>query len=331
VLHTSLCDRLGVAAPILQAPIGGVSNPRLAAAVSNAGGLGMIAMTWSSPDVTRRLLRETRSLTDRPFAVNYVLEWNVSEKIAICLEEGVKLFSFFWGDPSAHVGRMHDAGGMVLHTVGSADEARRSVDAGVDIIVAQGWEAGGHVRGTVATLALVPYVVDAVAPAPVIAAGGIADGRGIAAALALGAMGVMLGTRFVVSDEANSHTAYRQAILHATDTTTVYTTLFDGGWENAPHRVLRNATYDQWSAAGCPASGQRPGEQEIVSRTRDGRGIPRYDSDAPTVDVDGRAEDQALYAGQGAGLIRECRGAAQILATLVADTEHAINRLRRLV
>jgi NAD(P)H-dependent flavin oxidoreductase YrpB (nitropropane dioxygenase family) len=329
VIRTRLCDLLGIEVPILQAPIGGVSNPRLAAAVSNAGGLGMIAMTWSSQQDTHRVLAETLTLTEKPFAVNYVLEWDVSDKVDICLEHDVKLFSFFWGDPVTYTKRIHDAGGIIMHTVGSSEEALRCIRAGVDVIVAQGWEAGGHVRGEVTTLALVPCVVDAVAPVPVVAAGGIADGRAIAAALALGASGAMLGTRFVVCEEANSHSVYRQKILEATEASTVHTSLFDGGWENAPHRVLRNTTYEKWSKAGCPPPGQRPGEHEVVSR-QGVREIPRYDSDALTADIEGSAEEQALYAGQGAGLIRACKTAGEILADLTEDTGLAIDRLQQL-
>lgn len=180
MIHTKLCELLRIEAPILQVPIGGVSTAKLAAAVSNAGGLGMLSMTWRTEEITRQMLREVRLLTAKPIAVNYVLEWDPSRKIEICLEEGVKMFSFFWGDPAPHIRRIHDAGGIVMHTVGSAKEAKHSVAAGVDVIVAQGWEAGGHVCGEVATLALVPRVGDAVAPVPVVAAGGIADGRGVA-------------------------------------------------------------------------------------------------------------------------------------------------------
>lgn len=329
MLQNRLCEQLGITVPIWQAPIGGVSNPQLAAAVSNGGGLGMIALTWRSVEYTLRILRETQALTEKPFAVNYVLNWDVADQVAACLKANVKLFSFFWGDPSAHVKRIHDAGGTVIHTVGSSREAIQSVENGVDIVVAQGWEAGGHVRGEVSTLALVPAVIDAVAPIPVVAAGGIADGRTIAAALALGAAGVMIGTRFVVCDEANSHSVYRQEIIEATEAGTVYTSLFDIGWKNAPHRTLRNSTYENWRQAGCPPSGHRPGEHEIVSRVRGGREIRRYDSDAPTANIEGRPEEQALYAGQGVGLIRDCKSAAETLACLVGETEQAILRLQR--
>jgi NAD(P)H-dependent flavin oxidoreductase YrpB (nitropropane dioxygenase family) len=182
---------LNIELPIIQAPIGGGTNPALAAAVSNAGGLGMLGMINRGPEVVRQLIRETRELTDRPFGVNFVLrpQEETEARLEASLEEGIPVISFFWNDPSRYIERVHAAGTLVMYTVPSAAEAQRAVEAGVDIIVAQGWEAGGHVRGEVATLPLVPRVVDAVAPTPVVAAGGIADGRGMAAALAWGPPG----------------------------------------------------------------------------------------------------------------------------------------------
>src|SRR5919112_5079519 len=199
---TGFCRLVGIDLPIVQAPVGGITTPALAAAVSEAGGLGTLSITWRDPSTLRALLRDTRSRTAKPFAVNLVLEWDPAERLAIALEEGVPIVSFFWGDPTPWVDQVHAAGGLVLHTVASAQEARRARDAGVDAVVAQGWEAGGHVWGEVSTLALVPRVVDAVAPLPVAAAGGIANGRGLVAALALGAQAAVLGTRFLASTEA---------------------------------------------------------------------------------------------------------------------------------
>ncbi|TMJ80640.1 MAG: nitronate monooxygenase [Alphaproteobacteria bacterium] len=193
---------MGIELPIVEAPIGGAVGPALAAAVCNAGGLGMLVLWRADADTMRRQIREMHTLTSRPFGVNLVLDFPQEERLAVCLEERVPIISFFWRDPSHLVPRAKEGGAIVMHTVGSAADARRAVDAGVDVIVAQGWEAGGHVRGSVATMPLVPAVVDAVSPAPVVAAGGIADGRGLAAALALGAAGAWIGTRFLASNEA---------------------------------------------------------------------------------------------------------------------------------
>ena len=203
-MQTALCKRLGIELPIIQAPMGGgVVGPTLAAAVSNAGALGMLVLWRADLATVRQQIRETRALTSRPFGVNLNLEFPQQERLDVCLAEGVRIISFFWRDPAALMPRAKAAGATVLHTVGSAAAAQRAVDCGVDVIIAQGWEAGGHIRGTVATMPLIPAVVDAVSPVPVVAAGGIADGRGLAAALALGAAGAWIGTRFLASREAD--------------------------------------------------------------------------------------------------------------------------------
>ena len=179
-MKTILCERLGIELPIIQAPMNLAVGPKLAAAVSNAGGLGMLVLWRADADTMRRQIREMRALTPRPFGVNLNLDFPQEERLEICLEERVPIISFFWRDPSSLVPRAKAGGAIVMHSVGSVNDARRAVDCGVDIVIAQGWEAGGHVRGMVATMPLVPAVVDAVSPTPVVAAGGIADGRGLA-------------------------------------------------------------------------------------------------------------------------------------------------------
>src|SRR5262245_55828539 len=177
-MKTALCDLLGIEHPILAAPMGpDLTGPDLVAAVSNAGGLGILQAQFCSPPVFREEIRRVRALTARPFGVNLLLHFPVEDQVAICLEERVSVLSLFWGDPTPYVGRAHAAGVKVFHQVGSVADARRAVAAGVDVLIAQGVEAGGHVAGEVSTLALVPRVVDAVAPRPVAAAGGIGDAR----------------------------------------------------------------------------------------------------------------------------------------------------------
>ena len=233
-LTTPFTDLVGITAPVVQAPIGGLVPSRLVAAVSNAGGLGMHPFSWTDPGALGEIIARTRALTTKPFGVNLVLDFEQDERLGICLDAGVALISFFWGDPGPFVGRVHAAGAKAMHTVASADEAsadeaKRAVDAGVDVIVAQGWEAGGHVWGEVGGMALIPAVVDAVGDVPVIAAGGIADGRGLAAALMLGAAGVWMGTRFVASAEATTHPGYQDLVVGARETGTTHSKLFDGG------------------------------------------------------------------------------------------------------
>jgi len=302
-----------------------VVSPELAAAVSNAGGLGMLSATWRDLENTRQVIRKTRSLTSRPFGVNLVLEWPQAERLEICLEEGVSIISFFYGDSSKYIERVHAAGALVMQTIASAAEAHLASEAGADILVGQGWEAGGHVRGKVATFPLVPRMVDAVAPKPVIAAGGIADGRGVAAAFMLGAAGVWVGTRFLLSEEAVIHTVYQQKLLQAAETDAVYSTLFDIGWPNSPHRSLRNDTIEQWEAAGNPPNGHRPNENEVIGAYSDGTFIRRYESSFPAPGDTGQLESMCLYAGQGVGLASRIQPAAEIVQTMAEEAARILS------
>lgn len=330
-MKTTLCDRLGIGVPIIQAAMGGAVGPALVAAVSNAGGLGTLALGRADVETMRRYIRETRAMTTRPFAVNLNLEFPQQERLAACIDEGVPIISFFWRDPASLMPQAKAGGAIVLHTVGSAAEARKAVDCGVDVIVAQGWEAGGHVRGTVATMPLVPAVVDAVRPTPVVAAGGIADGRGLAAALALGAAGVWVGTRFLASHEAAIHSRYRELLLRARETDTVYLdNLFDVRWPNAPHRALRNKTVDAWEAAGRPASGQRPGEGEVIATSRSIGPIVRYQSYTPGADVEGDIDALSLWAGQSVGLVSKVQPAGEIVREIVDEAQEILRRLVQL-
>ena len=327
-MKTVLCERLGIELPIIQAPMGGAVGPALAAAVSNAGGLGMLAPWRAAVDLVRRQIRETRALTSRPFGVNLNLEFPQEERLAACLDEGVPVISFFWRDPSSLVPRAKAGGAIVLHTIGSAADAKRAVDCGVDIVVAQGWEAGGHVRGTVATMPLIPTVLDAVSPAPVVAAGGIADGRGLAAALALGAGGAWIGTRFLASHEATIHPRYRDRLLQANENDTVFLeNLFDIHWPNAPHRVLRNQTVEAWEAAGRPPSGNRPGEGEVIATARSNRQIVRYQSYTPGTDAEGDVDALSLWAGQSVGLVSKLQSAGDIVREIADEAEVILRRL----
>jgi nitronate monooxygenase len=316
-MRTPLCDLLGIEHPIVQAPMGGPAVPRLAAAVSNAGALGMLVLGRS--DDAGAPVRELRGLTQRPFGGNFVLEYDQHERLEAALEAGLAIVSLFWGDPKPYVDRIHDARALLLHTVASAEEAKRVVAAGADVVVAQGWDAGGHVWGQVGTLALVPAVVDAVEPTPVIAAGGIGDARGVAAVLALGAQGAWVGTRFLMAEEAPVHEHYRRRLIEAAETDALwFPDLFDGGWPDAPHRALRNATIDAWEAAGRPPAGSRPGEGDQLATSSTGAAIARYASLTPLDGMDGDIDAMSLWAGQSVALARRVEPAADIVAELVS-------------
>jgi nitronate monooxygenase len=316
-MRTQVCELLGIEQPIVQAPMGEAANARLASVVSNAGALGTVALTWIR-DVGG-VVSETAALTDRPFGGNFVLEWDMHRRVDRALEAGLRIVSLTWGDPAPYVAQVHDAGALLMHTVASAEEARRAADAGVDVIVAQGWEAGGHVLGTVATLPLVPAVVDAVAPVPVIAAGGIGDARGVAAVLALGAQAAWVGTGFLLAEEAPTHPDYRQRLIAAAETDAEwYADLYDVGWPNAPHRALRNSTSDAWGTAGRPAPGARPGEGQVVAHLVSGEPLVRYSSETALEGTSGDVEALSLWAGQGVALVKRVQPAAEIVAELTS-------------
>ena len=299
MVPTPVCELLGIEQPIVQAPMSAL--PELAAAVSNAGALGMLALTWSTP--AGDVVRATSALTDRPFGGNLILDSDQHRRLDEALEAGLRIVSLFWGDPAGYVEQVHDANGVVLHTVGSAEEARRAVASGVDVVVAQGWEAGGHVGSLVATLPLVPAVVDAVTPVPVIAAGGIGDARGVAAVFALGAQAAWLGTRFLLAREMPLHEEYRRRVIDAVETDAEwYADLYDVGWPDAPHRALHNSTAEAWEAAGRPPLGSRPGEGEVIAVFPSGESIVRYEPAAPMVGTTGDIEALSLWAGQSVAL-----------------------------
>jgi NAD(P)H-dependent flavin oxidoreductase YrpB (nitropropane dioxygenase family) len=255
MIRTPLCDVLGIDVPIGSAGMaGGTARARLAAAVSEAGGLGGLGGIYrEGPEYLRQQIRLTRDLTSRPFSVNlwvYLLDV-APQFLDVCIEEGVPSVTLTFGDPGDYAKRAKDAGLIVLHQVQTIAQAKRAAEAGVDAIIAQGGEAGGH-TGSVATMALVPQAVDVARGIPVIAAGGIADGRGFAAALALGAQGVIMGTRFVTAEEAEpaAH-GHRESIIAATADDTVYTDVFDimDGlrWpEGISGRTIRTPFAQEW-------------------------------------------------------------------------------------
>ncbi len=330
-LSTPLTDALGIDVPIVQAPIGSATNPSLVASVADAGALGMLAVTWRDEATTRELLAAIETRTDGAFGVNVVVDSNAKEfptslHVDSCLDEGVEIFSFSFGDAEPFVEQIHAEGGIALQSVGSAAEARKAVESGVDVVVAQGWEAGGHVQSEVATMPLIPRIADAVPETPVVAAGGIADGRGIAAALSLGADGAWLGTRFLATEEATVHPRYRQQVLDADETETIYSTLFDEGWPDVPHRVVENSTTAEWDDAGRPTD-DRPGEGDVVAQSAAGEHVRRYEDSLAVPGMKGDVEALPLYAGQSVGLTRTVQSADELVATLTEETMAALERV----
>ena len=321
-LRNRLTELLHLSVPIMQAPMGGgIAGPRLAAAVSNAGGLGILPIWPMQLDQAAQQLSELRQATSAIFGVNLNVAFGPDAHLELALDHSVPLIHFFWGDPSPYIARAKSKGALTMATVASSLEARRAREADVDILVAQGLEAGGHVRGTIGLAALVPIAVDASGGLPVVAAGGIADGRGLASALMLGASGAMVGTALLVAEECDAHPEYKSAILKAGEGDTAYGTLFDVGWPGAPCRVLRNSTVNAWEKAGSPPNGRRPGEGDIVAHFGAQAPIPRYSVAPPTRTVEGNIEAMALYAGQGVGLVKTPAPAATIISKIVSDAQ----------
>ncbi len=329
MLQTPLTALLGLDWPIVQAGMGTIARAELAAAVSGAGALGTVALVQFPPPLVRAELRRARERTARPLAVNFLLPFLDPAALDAALAERVAAVTLFWGDVRPWVSRVHDAGARVLVQVGSADEAAAAADAGADAIVAQGVEAGGHVRGTTAGSVLLPLVIDRVAPLPVIAAGGIGDARGIAAALAAGAAGAMLGTRFVATPEAAAHPRYREALVAARADETCLTTAFDVEWPDAPHRVLRRNVVER------SPHGARPGEGETAGTLRFGDvdvPVPRWSAVPPARDFTGDVDALPVYAGESCGLVGAVEPAGALVRRLGTETEALVRaRLAGLV
>ena len=307
----------GLKVPVMQAPVAGAATARLAGEVSQAGGLGSLGASWTEPGVLREQIRSIGRITDRPFCVNLVLDFEQDERLEVAVEERAPIVSFSFGLRPQLVARARAGGARVLVQVASADSARAAADAGADALIIQGVEAGGHVQGVVGLLPVLAEVRRAVS-LPMLAAGGIGDPASARAALAAGALAVVMGTRFVASDESDAHPRYKARLLGAEARDTALTELFDVGWPASPHRVLRNTTYEAWEAAGSPASGERPGEgEEVVG------GIPRYAANMPLAGMEGDVEAMAMYAGQSVGAITEVEPAAAIVERFAAALANA--------
>lgn len=319
-VRTPLCDLLGIEVPIICAPFGPWEQVELAAAVSNAGGLGSLGTAVRGLDELRGQWRRMRELTDRPFAINHTRRPFDREVFDATLEERPVAISFHLRDPLDLVARAHNAGILCIQQVGDIDQARTAIECGVDVIVAQGGEAGGN-AGDVSTLVLVPQIVDIAEEIPVVAAGGIADGRGLAAALVLGAQGVVIGTRFLASTEMNIAQEWKEAIVRADARDAVKIDFANavmppfsmGAYTTMTPRVLRNAFVDRWlgNAEGAAAEAERL-RGEILAAIR---------SD--------RLHEYLPFTGQSTALIHEVLPAAEIIARTVAQAEEALKHASR--
>lgn len=318
MLRTRVVELFGIEHPVVLGGMGSATGADLVAAVSNAGGLGILGCAGRSPSWIADTLSAIRGKTDRPFGLNLLLFEADQAAIGAVLDARPRVFSSAWAWPEQDLRalflRAHDAGTLVLHMVSSVAEARRSAEAGADAIVAQGTEGGGHV-GLIGTMPLVPMVVRAVAPVPVLAAGGIATGEGLAAALALGAEGVLLGTRFLATPEAPVPDAFKRAILASDGHDTVVTEIPDVArgrvWPGAYSRVVRNRLIETWAGREGELRARR---SEVAASMR--RAFETGDADWAS-----------LFIGQDAGLIDAIEPAGEIVRRLVREAEEVTRRI----
>ncbi len=308
MLRTPLCDLLGIKHPIIQGGMAWVATAELVSAVSEAGGLGVLGAGSAPPDYVRDQIRKVRERTDKPFGVNVPLfSPYAAEVVKVCIEEKVPVMTTGGGNPAPFIGPLKEAGIIVIPVVASVALAKRLERMGADALVAEGMESGGHI-GDVATMPLVPQVVDAVS-IPVIAAGGIADGRGLAAALALGAVGVQMGTRFICTEECIAHPVYKEQIVKAHDRSTMVT----GQSLGHPVRALKNPMVHRFQEM------EKKGvsEEELIAF---GTGALRR------AVLEGDWENGSFMAGQSCGLIHDIVPVKVLIERIVAEAEEILTR-----
>lgn len=323
-MTTRFTQLVGCSVPLQQAAIGSLTNPELASAVSNAGALGMVCVYGMAPDEVSGMLAAIAARTQAPFGANFILNFMDPDTIRECVAAaagGARVVEFFYSAPDpVLVATAHEGGALVGWQVGSREEARAAADAGCDLIIAQGVEAGGHVRGTIGLLPLLEGVLEAVPDTPVLAAGGIGSGRGMAAVLAAGADGVRVGTRFVASAEAGAHPRYVDALIKAEAVDTVLSDTFNANWRDAPHRCLRASVE---AARACTDEFVAEVVDEDTGETFR---IPRLASFSPRAAVRGNIAAMPHWAGESVGSVKRVQPAAEIVRELTGECERWMRR-----
>jgi nitronate monooxygenase len=292
-----LMTLLNIKYPIIQAPTGGVLNSSFTSAVANTGALGALALSWSEPDYAIKQIDAIKTKTNNSYFANFVLNFE-PKSFDIAVEHGVPIIQFSWGMPTIEmVGKMKAANIVLGIQVTSESSARAAIDLGADYLVCQGVEAGGHVHASRPLEEALKRVLSIAREIPVVASGGIATGHKMRAYMEMGAAGVVMGSRFVATQESRAHTIYKESLVVSKAEDTVFTTCMNKGFENTTHRILRNSTFEMWESAGCPSVGTRPGEKDIVANFGPDHEVERYSINSPHMNYTGDIEAMANYAG----------------------------------
>jgi enoyl-[acyl-carrier protein] reductase II len=308
------------------------TSPNLAIAVCKAGGLGSLAVGPLPAEAVRELIKAVKAATASPLNVNFITFLAKQDQIRACIDEAVPVVSFHWGHPPREfVAVLHAAGIKVWEQIGSVEAAKQAVDAGIDLIIAQGSEAGGHNYGSLPTFVLVPSILEAVTPTPVLAAGGIATGRQLAAALVLGADGVSIGTRFVASQEAFAHREYKRRLVEALGTQTRLSSVYG---PDIPHfnpmRVLDVGLAHDYAGREDSAPKDLESQPVIATMKLAGETVPlhRFTSFVPTPDTEGKIDELPFLAGQGVGLVHEVAPVGHIIESMMAEAASALSAIQ---
>lgn len=330
MINTRITDTHGLDYPIASAGMAFVARPQLVAAVSNVGGMGFLGADMTPPPGIAAMIAATRELTSGPFGIDFVTPFFTDEHLDACVSNPVAVVVFFWGLPKQDwIDKLHSAGTRVWLQVGSLAEARQATNLDIDALIVQSTEAGGHNHSSAGLMVLLPAVVDAVAPLPVIAAGGIVDGRGLAAALVLGADAVWCGTRFLASEEANAHAEYKRRVVAASVDDTVRTTLFGAEWPGQPMRVVRNRVVQDWLGREQEATATGAGGEPIGHTVMGGQAvpIPKFSMVLPTPETEADFEEMGLTMGESAGQVTDIKPAAEIVSGMGQGAEKILDAL----
>ena len=311
---------------------GGLAGPELVASVSESGCFGVLGTGGLASESVGQLIKETRQLTSRPFGANIILPMSDGQDVAICFDEGVEVLVLFWGDPQPFIKDAHKRGISLVIQCGNVEEAVYAASCGADAIIIQGTEAGGHVKGELELQSYISEIQHELRDTPLIAAGGIDSGKKIANLIKQGVQAVSLGTRFVASTEARATTSYKEKIVSSSAGDTVLTKLYDMGWKNAKHRVIKTPLYESWHQNGCLKAGDRTDEGETIGQIELGSNrtisVPKYSVFPPVSSFKGNEDELPFYAGKSVDGIHKIEGTRTIVETLVRETKSHFERYK---